>query len=183
MAPKVFGTFIAKRRKEKNMTQADLAEKLNVTDKAVSRWERGIGFPDINTIEPLASALEISVPELMKSERILSNEEMRKKMPKKKITGLTRILLTLFAGTNILYTFGNGDRILQTICIAGILGIATIPSFTIWKDSRQKQKALIQGLYCGITVLIAFGFSRIVGNIITSMLIIAITTLYIRSLK
>ena len=180
MDPKVFGTFIAKRRKEKNMTQADLAEKLNVTDKAVSRWERGIGFPDINTIEPLASALEISVPELMKSERILSNEEMRKKMPKKKITGL---LLTLFAGTNILYTFGNGDRILQTICIAGILGIATILSFTIWKDSRQKQKALIQGLYCGITVLIAFGFSRIVGNIITSMLIIAITTLYIRSLK
>ena len=80
MDPKVFGTFIAKRRKEKNMTQADLAEKLNVTDKAVSRWERGIGFPDINTIEPLASALEISVPELMKSERILSNEEMRKKI-------------------------------------------------------------------------------------------------------
>ncbi len=42
MDPKVFGTFIAKRRKEKNMTQADLAEKLNVTDKAVSRWERGV---------------------------------------------------------------------------------------------------------------------------------------------
>lgn len=62
MDPKVFGTFIAKRRKEKNMTQADLAMKLNVTVKAVSRWERGIGFPDINTIEPLASALEISVP-------------------------------------------------------------------------------------------------------------------------
>lgn len=65
-----FGAFVAERRKEKNMTQADLAAKLQVTDKAVSRWERGLGFPDINTIEPLADALELSVLELMKSERM-----------------------------------------------------------------------------------------------------------------
>ena len=43
---------------------------LQVTDKAVSRWEQGLGFPDINTIEPLADALELSVLELMKSERM-----------------------------------------------------------------------------------------------------------------
>lgn len=106
-------------------------------------------------------------------------------MLKKNVIGLTRILLVLFAGANILYTFGKGDRILQTICIASILVIAVILSFTIWanKSSEQKQKALIQGFYCGITVLIAFGLSRIVGNIITSILIIAITTLYIRFLK
>lgn len=73
MDAKIFGAFIAECRKEKNMTQADLAMKLNITDKAVSRWERGIGFPDINIIEPLASALEISVLDLMKSEQILSN--------------------------------------------------------------------------------------------------------------
>lgn len=74
MDAKTFGAFIAECRKGKNMTQADLSVKLNVTDKAVSRWERGIGFPDINTIEPLASALGISVLELMKSERIIANE-------------------------------------------------------------------------------------------------------------
>lgn len=50
------------------MTQAELAEKINVTDKAVSRWERGLGFPDINTLEPLADALGIEVVELMRSE-------------------------------------------------------------------------------------------------------------------
>ena len=53
----------------KKMTQAELAEKIHVTDKAVSRWERGLGFPDIQTIEPLAQALGISVLELMRSER------------------------------------------------------------------------------------------------------------------
>ena len=52
------------------MTQADLAAELQVTDKAVSRWERSIGFPDINTLEPLADALDVSVLELMRSERI-----------------------------------------------------------------------------------------------------------------
>lgn len=51
------------------MTQADLAQQLNVTPKAVSRWERGIGFPDINTLAPLAEALDVSLQELMRSER------------------------------------------------------------------------------------------------------------------
>ena len=50
------------------MTQADLAGKVGVTDKAVSRWERGLGFPDINTMEPLAEALDVSLLELMRSE-------------------------------------------------------------------------------------------------------------------
>ena len=64
-----FGAFIAQCRKEKGMTQSDLAAKIMVTDKAVSRWERGKGFPDINLLLPLAEALEVSVLELMHSER------------------------------------------------------------------------------------------------------------------
>lgn len=51
MDAKKFGAFISERRKEQHMTQAGLAGKIGVTDKAVSRWERGLGFPDINTIE------------------------------------------------------------------------------------------------------------------------------------
>ena len=69
MDAKTFGTFISKIRKENHMTQAELAEKIRVTDKAVSRWERGLGFPDINTLEPLAEALGITLIELMKSEK------------------------------------------------------------------------------------------------------------------
>ena len=69
MDAKQLGAFIAQRRKELGMTQAGLAEKLHVTDKAVSRWERGIGLPDINSLEALAQALEVSLVELMQMRR------------------------------------------------------------------------------------------------------------------
>ena len=65
-----FGAFISELRKERGWTQLELAQKLNVTDKAVSKWERGAGFPDIKLIEPLADALGVSVLEIMKSEKI-----------------------------------------------------------------------------------------------------------------
>ena len=52
-----FGTFLAQMRKEMGLTQKELADKLNVTDKAVSKWETGKGFPDVKLLEPLAQAL------------------------------------------------------------------------------------------------------------------------------
>ncbi len=73
-----FGKFISEQRKALGMTQADLGNKLMVTDKAVSKWERGLGFPDINTLEPLAEALQVSVQELMRAEKNVTqvtNEE------------------------------------------------------------------------------------------------------------
>ena len=75
MEAKQFGQFIAGIRKEKKMTQAELAQQIYVTDKAVSRWERGLGFPDIQTLEPLAQALGITVLELMRSEKKETEEQ------------------------------------------------------------------------------------------------------------
>lgn len=75
METKQFGQFIAGIRKEKKMTQAELAQQIHVTDKAVSRWERGLGFPDIQTLEPLAQALGITVLELMRSEKKETEEQ------------------------------------------------------------------------------------------------------------
>ncbi len=63
------GTFIAETRKTKNMTQSALAQRLNVTSQAVSRWERGLGFPDIGTLLPLADALGIGIDELINAKR------------------------------------------------------------------------------------------------------------------
>lgn len=67
MAEKMMADIIASRRKELGMTQKDLAEKLNITDKAVSKWERGIACPDTATIPKLAQILGISLEELMTS--------------------------------------------------------------------------------------------------------------------
>jgi len=59
------GSRIAQRRKELGMTQRELADGLGITDRAVSRWERGIGSPDISLLEPLAETLKMSIDELM----------------------------------------------------------------------------------------------------------------------
>ncbi len=64
------GAFISTLRKEKELTQAQLAEKLNVTDKAVSRWETGKGMPDSSLLVPLANILGITVNELLTGEKI-----------------------------------------------------------------------------------------------------------------
>ena len=61
-----FGAFVAQLRKEQGLTQKELADRLNVTDKAVSKWETGKGFPDVKLLEPLAQALGISLVELIK---------------------------------------------------------------------------------------------------------------------
>ena len=66
----VTGTVIRKLRESKGMTQEELAEKVFVSGKAVSKWETGQGFPDVSLLEPLARALDISVIELLSGEDI-----------------------------------------------------------------------------------------------------------------
>lgn len=69
------GTFIKELRKEKNLTQKDLAGKLNITDRAISKWERGINCPDIFLLDDLSQILDVSVIEILKGRR-LSKEEI-----------------------------------------------------------------------------------------------------------
>ena len=65
MKKQTFGTMIATMHKENGMTQLELAEKMGVTDKAVSKWERDLSFPDINSIPKLADVFNVTVDELM----------------------------------------------------------------------------------------------------------------------
>ncbi len=152
MDAKVFGAFIAECRKEKNMTQADLAMKINVTDKAVSRWERGIGFPDINTIEPLASALGISVLELMKSERIISNE-----VTKEEATGIITDTL------NVVKVQRRQER-KNALCILGVMAVVVI--FVLFLDSVQWQMDTLIFTGAGVVfpLFCVFGFLALLGN-------------------
>ena len=64
------GDFIRKKRKDKNLTQKELAKELGVSDKAISKWERGICCPDISLLKELSSILGVSVNELLAGEEI-----------------------------------------------------------------------------------------------------------------
>ena len=59
------GRYIQRLRKAAGLTQKELAEKLHVTDKAVSKWERGLSYPDVTLLEPLADAFGLSLTELV----------------------------------------------------------------------------------------------------------------------
>ena len=65
MRKQTFGNMIALLRKKKGMTQVELAEKMGVTDKAVSKWERDLSLPDVSSIPKLAEIFDVSVNELM----------------------------------------------------------------------------------------------------------------------
>lgn len=70
MDKNITGRFIAELRKQKGFTQKELAEKLMVTDKAISRWETGKGLPDTSLLKPLGDVLGVSVTELLSGKKI-----------------------------------------------------------------------------------------------------------------
>lgn len=70
------GSFIAEARKERKLTQKELADFLHITDRAVSKWERGKGCPDISLMEDLSKVLDISIIEILKGEKINSKNKI-----------------------------------------------------------------------------------------------------------
>lgn len=75
MTTQTMGDLIAALRREKGMTQKELADKMNVTDKAVSKWERNLSCPDVNSIPRLAEALGVGVEELMTAKPVPQEEK------------------------------------------------------------------------------------------------------------
>lgn len=87
-----FGAFVAQLRKEKGLMQKELAEKLYVSDKAVSKWERGLSIPDVTLLVPLAEILGITVTELLECRRLPKDEPMDSQQTEeivKKVIGLS----------------------------------------------------------------------------------------------
>lgn len=72
MNAKKVGSFIKEQRQELGLSQKELAEKLYITDKAVSKWETGRGLPDISSLEPLSNALNVSVSEILNGEIVIT---------------------------------------------------------------------------------------------------------------
>ncbi len=115
------GRFISQERKSRNLTQKQLAEKLNISDKTISKWECGKGFPEISLILPLCDILQTSVNELLLGERV-SEEEYRKKaeenilnLVKEKAESKKKIIISIING------FTGISVLLVCILLAGYL--------------------------------------------------------------
>lgn len=74
MTSKECGNFISELRKEKELTQKELAEKINVSDKAISRWETGKGYPDVTSLVSLSEYFDVSVNELLAGKRLTAED-------------------------------------------------------------------------------------------------------------
>lgn len=100
MAKQSMGELISQFRKEQGMTQKDLADKMNVTDKAVSKWERNLSCPDINSLPTLAEALGVSVEELLNTTK--REEQSNSKVDQ--IVDLALKVITLAMGVAVVVT-------------------------------------------------------------------------------
>ena len=139
------GKFIAECRKQKQLTQLQLADKLGITDKAISKWERGIAMPDTSIMLELCDILCISVNELLNGERINmenSNEkneqlllDMAKELETKKKTiwssmwAIMIISMTALIAGIFVAAFLIPEGIWQLVTILGICIVFLIPCF------------------------------------------------------
>ena len=133
MDPIKFGDFVAQLRREKGLTQRELAELLHVTDKAVSKWETGKGFPDLKLLPELARELDISLVELLQGERspspTLTKEEagqaaVRAMEQSQRTTARRYLKLLRWLLTGI----GAGCLIFLIPCLVGVVAIWRLSS-------------------------------------------------------
>ena len=144
------GMFICKLRKENNMTQMELAQQLHVTDKAVSRWERGIGYPDIQLLPALSESLHVSVAELISCKKSLnySNEEVTNIIHNldvyktesfrqdRKADKISLVCMIFVAAC--VYISGHGS-IIGSLCIGAIFAMAVIGLYYLCYDNSTKR--------------------------------------------
>ncbi len=134
MEQKKTGQYIMQKRKEKNMTQEELAEKLSVSNKTVSKWETGKSMPDYSVVEELCKVLGISVGELLNGEDELSTETEEKQMlallekwqvVEKHKHILYGIILVLIGVILHLLSSVTGGSAVQDFISGALLGIST----------------------------------------------------------
>ena len=139
------GRFIAECRKKANLTQMQLAEKLGITDKAVSKWERGVAMPDTSIMLELCDILGISVNELLSGEKInmennnQKNEQllldMAKELEKKNKTiwssmwAIMIVSMTALIAGIFIAAFLIPEGVWQLVAILGISVLFLIPCF------------------------------------------------------
>ena len=130
------GKFISLSRKNKRLTQEQLAEKLGVSINAVSKWERGLNLPDVSLMEKLCEVLDFTLNELFAGEK-LTNEEMVRKSEK----NIMSLMMTL-KQLRIVEVF--------TLILIGVGSALTVSPFFILTKINQKVVFTIIGLFIWI---------------------------------
>lgn len=119
MAKKTIGQFIAALRKANGMTQQDVADRLNVSNKAVSRWERDECAPDLSVIPALAEMFGVTCDELLKGERILESTPQEKKEPRVEKQVKALVTKTLSNFKTLIWT-SLAVAVVGLVCMFGI---------------------------------------------------------------
>ncbi|MBQ3559065.1 MAG: helix-turn-helix transcriptional regulator [Agathobacter sp.] len=145
-----FGAFVSELRKEKGITQKELAEKLCISDKAISKWETGNSIPDVSLLVPLAEILGVSTTELLECRRIEQPEAMNKEQTDnlvKKVIEISEDRYTYKSKKNIvIYLIGAFLSVVGMFCL-----------YLLQKDVALLQTIDITPVYMVAAFAIGFG--------------------------
>lgn len=144
------GMFIAARRKELGMTQKALAEQIDVSDKAVSKWERGNGLPDITRLNDLCDALQINVNELLSGERLSEGSYSEK--AEENIMSLIKENQTNRRNGIVQYVIGGVLALLGLLLLGVSIKGSSVYSVAWYLDLPS---ALLMALFICVCVLMA----------------------------
>lgn len=136
MKKQTLGMMISTLRKEKRMTQLELAEQMGVTDKAVSKWERDLSFPDINSIPKLAEIFEVSVDELMQVKTETKENIGKNKVTEIVDTALKGISIAMGIAVAVLSILGELETKSAFIMLG--IGLASV-SISLLKDKQVEK--------------------------------------------
>lgn len=147
-----FGKILAKMRKEKNMTQEELAEKLNVSSKTISKWETGTSIPDIVTLDSIAKYFKISFHDLLDlclSEESSIESEINLRMKKytravkKKMIFITLLIASIYSGIYYCLKLYYKPEVFDLISDNNLLEVSGT-----YLDSPIDSKVVINSIYC-----------------------------------
>lgn len=165
------GKFICNCRKEKNMTQSELAEKIGVTEKSISNWENGRNMPDLSLFKPLCKELGISINDLMSGEKI-SNKEYQEKLEEnivntidytsKKINDKNHLIAMLFIIFGVLLTLTSFSLFPSESSWGSIYSIVGVLISLIGINKLTKKLSLLKRVFINIGYFICFTFVLII---------------------
>ena len=145
-----FGAFVSELRKEKGITQKELAEKLCISDKAISKWETGKSIPDVSMLVPLAEILGISTTELLECRRM----EHPEAMGKEQTDNLVKKVIELSEDR---YTYKSRKTIIIYLISASISVVGMFNIYMLQKDVAILQTIDITPVYLVAVFAIGFG--------------------------